>query len=88
MLDIGSIITSFGEGITSLLPLIAEAMYQTFMALFFTVAEGGAVTLNALGSVSIFFLVISACYKFLPTVIGWFKLKMKAAKRAKARKKA
>ena len=86
MFDIGSIITSFGEGILSLLPMMGQALVDTFMALFFTVGEN-TVTLNPLGMISIFYLVISACYKFIPMIVGWFKLRAKRNARKKARAK-
>lgn len=85
MFDIGSIITSFGEGVLSLLPLLGEAFVQTFLALFFDVTET-ATTLNPLGMISIFYLVISASYKFIPTIVGWFKLRMRSYRNRKKRK--
>ena len=85
MFDIGSIIISFGDGVLSLLPLLGEALVQTFLALFFNVSEG-ATTLNPLGMISIFYLVISACYKFIPTIVGWFKLRMRSYRNRKKRK--
>lgn len=85
MFDIGSIITSFGEGVLSLLPLLGESLVQTFLALFFDVTES-ATTLNPLGMISIFYLVISACYKFIPTIVGWFKLRMRSYRNRKKRK--
>lgn len=87
MFDIGGILTSFGEGITSLLPLMGEALVQTFLALFFNVTET-ATTLNPLGMISIFYLVISACYKFIPTVVGWFKLRTRTRTRSRSRASA
>lgn len=89
MFDIGSIISSFGQGILSLLPMFGEALVETFLALFFTstVAEGATTyALNPLGMISIFYLVISACYKFIPTIVGWFKLRMRSYRGRKSRK--
>lgn len=87
MFDIGGIISSFGEGILTLLPMMGEALVQTFLALFFNVSEG-ATTLNPLGMISIFYLVISACYKFIPTIVGWFKLKTKTKRVNRSRSSA
>lgn len=87
MFDIGGILTTFGEGILSLLPLMGEALVQTFLALFFNVTET-ATTLNPLGMISIFYLVISACYKFIPTVVGWFKLRTRTRRTRRNRASA
>lgn len=85
MFGIESIITSFGEGVLSLLPMFGEALVQTFLALFFDVTET-ATTLNPLGMISIFYLVISSCYKFIPTIVGWFKLRMRSYRNRKKRR--
>lgn len=87
MFDIGGILTTFGEGILSLLPLMGEALVRTFLALFFDVTET-ATTLNPLGMISIFYLVISACYKFIPTVVGWFKLRTRTRRTRRNRASA
>lgn len=81
---IGDILTELGQGIVSFMPNLAEAMYNTFLKLFFVVsAEGSSgYELNVLGEISILFLIISACYKFLPTVVGWFRMRM-ATRRAR-----
>lgn len=79
---IADMLTQLGQGIVSFMPNLAEAMYNTFLKLFFVAGESGAYDLNVLGEISIFFLIISACYKFLPTVVGWFRMRM-ATRRAR-----
>lgn len=83
-MTIGSIITDFGGGLVSLLPLLGEALVQTFLALFFVTSgtEGNLTyALNPLGNIAIFFLIVSACYKFIPMVVGWFRLRSKGSRR-------
>lgn len=79
---IANMLTQLGQGIVSFMPNLAEGMFLTFVKLFFIAGEGGAYELNVLGEISIFFLIISACYKFLPTVVGWFRMRM-ATRRAR-----
>ncbi len=87
---IGNLLGEIATGLTSFLPTIASALFETFVKLFFvTAADGGAVTeLNVLGEMSIVFLIISLAWKFLPVVCGWLKTKVKAYREGRKNRKA
>lgn len=78
-MGIGAILTEIAEGLASWLPALATSLVETFMALFFTTAEG-ATTLNTLGAVSIAFFIIGLGFRVLPAVLGWLRARWTARK--------
>ena len=84
-MNLTQMLTSLGEGIGAFLPKVMKALLDGFVAIFID-GTGEATKLSAVGTVAILFLVIGACYKFIPMVIGWLKLSAAKKKRRKARK--
>lgn len=77
-MGIGAFLTELAEGLASWLPALASSLVETFMALFFTTAEGGATTLNTLGAVCISFFIIGLGFRVLPAVLGWLRARWTA----------
>ena len=84
-MKLAELLTQLGEGIGSFLPKVMKALLDGFVAIFIE-GTGETATLSAVGVVALLFLVIGACYKFIPTVIGWLKLSAAKRKRRKARR--
>lgn len=84
-MNLTEMLTSLGEGIGSFLPKVMKALLDGFVAIFID-GTGETATLSAVGVVALLFLIIGACYKFIPTIIGWLKLSAAKRKRKKARK--
>lgn len=84
-MNLTTMLSQLGEGIGSFLPKVMKALLDGFVAIFID-GTGETATLSAVGTVALLFLVIGACYKFIPMVIGWLKLSAAKRKRKKARK--
>lgn len=84
-MNLTQMLTSLGEGIGAFLPKVMKALLDGFVAIFID-GTGETAKLSAVGTVAILFLVIGACYKFIPMIIGWLKLSAAKRKRKKARK--
>lgn len=85
-MGITSFIGEIAGGITAFLPEFLQALAQSFVDLFFTTAEGGTMTLNTLGVVSISFFVVSLCIGFVPMIASWLKLRGRKKRARKSRK--
>lgn len=83
-MGLADFLTELGAGLASWLPTLAEALVDTFMALFFTTDTNGT-TLNTLGSVSLAFFIIGLGFRVLPAVLGWLRTKWTARKGRKRR---
>lgn len=84
-MKLADMLTSLGEGIGAFLPKVMKALLDGFVAIFIE-GTGETAKLSPVGTVAILFLVIGACYKFIPMVIGWLKLSAAKRKRKKSRK--
>lgn len=73
---ISQLLTDIGTGIGSFLPTFMKALLDGFVAIFFdTPAAGGASAgLSLVGVVALVFIIIGACYKFIPTILRWLRL--------------
>ena len=87
---ISQFLFGIGDGIAAFLPKMGSAIFDTFVSLFFTVGEAGAIgELNVLGQMGVAFIVIGMGIKFIPKIIGWLSLswsnrrKRRAARGAK-----
>lgn len=83
-MGLADFLTELGAGLASWLPTLAEALVDTFMALFFSTDTNGT-TLNTLGGVSLAFFIIGLGFRVLPAVLGWLRAKWTARKGRKRR---
>lgn len=80
-------LTDIGNGIGSFMPNVMKGLLDGFTSIFFTTTGSGdtsTTTLSLVGIVAIGFIVIGACYKFIPTVLKWLRL---GVSRARSRRK-
>lgn len=90
-MSIGQIITDIGAGLAELVPVFFGAIWKGFATLFLTYSEAeGVMTVtgfNALGSLSLVFLILVIVYKLVPAVTGFIGKRVtvggKGGKRAK-----
>ena len=81
------ILGDIGTGLGSFLPSLVKSLVDGFISLFFVTSEtGGVESLNALGEVSLVFIVIGMGIKFVPMIAGWLRLKSKSLRKRKAAK--
>lgn len=81
-----SFFSDIASGLTTFVPAFFKAILDAFTNLFLVTGEAGAVTgLTPVAEIAIGFLVIGMVYKILPTIIGWFKLRM-SKRKARRRK--
>lgn len=80
--------TSLGAALTSFVQMLATMIIDLFKSLFCVTSEQGAITgLTPVAEIAIVFIAIAMCYKMLPTVIGWFRLRAKTGRKAKRKAK-
>lgn len=84
---ISTVLTGVVEGLGTMVPAFFEALLTGFTSLFIATGDGGAVTLTAVGEISIVFLIIAMCYRIAPTVCGWLKLAFVRKPKKKSRAK-
>ena len=84
------LISDLGSGIGSLLPAFMKSFLDGFVKLFFvTASEGGAITgLSPVGDIALMFITLGIAYKFIPTVVGWLRLKAQKGGKRRSRKTA
>lgn len=83
-MSLSSLITDIGDGIGSFLPKLMKAFLDGFVSIFIE-GTGESAKLSPVAIVAIMFIVLYACYKFVPMIIGWLKL---SARKVRARRKA
>ncbi len=84
---ITEIFSDIATGLGSLVPAFFGALLEGFTKLFITTTGEGAsavTKLTPVGEIGVVFIVIGMCYKILPTVIGWLRLRVAARKKRKA----
>lgn len=81
--------TDLATGVSSFVTTLVDLIIKLFTGLFCEVdATTHAITgLSPVAEIAIAFLAIYMCYKFLPTVLGWFKLKSKTGRKKRAKAK-
>ena len=84
-MKLAELLTQIGEGIGSFLPKLMKAFLDGFTSIFIT-GTGETSALSPVAVVALMFLVLGACYKFVPTIIGWLRLSAAKRRRRKARK--
>ena len=85
------LINNLGTGIGSLLPNFMKAFLDGFIKLFFVMGTGEnpAITgLSVVGEVALMFIVLGIAYKFIPTIVGWLKLKCRRGGKRRSRRAA
>lgn len=82
-----TILGDLASGIGTFLPSLAGSFLEAFLALFFVTGEAGAVTgITPLAEIGLLGMIIGASYKFVPMIVGWFRLRV--SRRRAAKKKA
>lgn len=75
---LSTILGDLASGIGSFLPALGSSFLDAFLALFFITGEAGAVTgITPLAEMGLLGMVIGASYKFIPMIVGWFRLKVR-----------
>ena len=85
------LITDLGTGIGSLLPNFMKSFLDGFVKLFFVMGTGENPTitgLSAVGDIALMFIVLGIAYKFIPTIVGWLRLKSQKGGKRRARRAA
>lgn len=82
-MGMAELLGDIGTGLGTFLPALVKAMVDGFVGLFFVENEGAITGLSAVGMVSLTFFVVGLCYKIVPTVASWLKLKTRGFKRRK-----
>lgn len=89
---ISEVLTGIGEGIASILPAFAKAVFDAFVSLFLvsTTGSGSAVTysLNPLGEVAIALMCLALAKKYLPAVANFLSVRIAAARKRRAKARA
>lgn len=86
-----NLIADLGTGIGTLLPNFMKSFLDGFVNLFFVkgTGENAAITgLSVVGEVALMFIVLGIAYKFIPTIIGWLRLKSRSGKKRRSRRAA
>ena len=86
-----NLISDLGAGIGSLLPTFMKAFLDGFVNLFFVKGTGENAAINglsAVGEIALMFIVLGIAYKFIPTIVGWLRLKSQKGKSRRSRKAA
>lgn len=88
--NLSQMLTEIGTGIGSFLPSVMSALLHGFESIFLVTTgtgETAVTTLSPVGTIALLFIIIGACYKFIPTIVGWLRLSVKRKARKKARSK-
>ena len=85
-MGISGLLGELGTGLGTFLPSLVQAMVDGFVNLFFVTDVGTITGLSAVGEVSLTFFIVGLCYKIIPTIAGWLKLKTSGGKKRKKRK--
>lgn len=91
MILFSDLISNLGTGIGSLLPAFMKAFLDGFVSLFFVkgTGEGAGITgLSTVGEVALVFIVLGIAYKFIPTIVGWLRLKTRKGGKRRSRRAA
>ena len=86
-----NLIADLGTGIGTLLPNFMKSFLDGFVSLFFVkgTGENPAITgLSVVGEVALMFIVLGIAYKFIPTIVGWLRLKCRRGSKRRSRRAA
>ena len=86
-----NLIADLGTGIGTLLPNFMKSLLDGFVNLFFVkgTGENAAITgLSVVGEVALMFIVLGIAYKFIPTIVGWLRLKTRKGGKRRSRRAA
>ena len=84
-----NLIADLGTGIGTLLPNFMKSFLDGFVSLFFVkgTGENPAITgLSVVGEVALMFIVLGIAYKFIPTIVGWLRLKSQNRRSRRSRR--